>query len=601
MNRSLSTIVVLAFLAIVVTLLLGFWAAINGGSGYLLVSTLIIVWLIGVVAWHAIQIVGLRSVLEQDKITREAERSSLQLKEAEDFRKRKALISVMEDLRLEVSQRKELEHRLRRTQFVVDEAKDVVLIVKRDGTLDYANEQATTLFGYSNHELLKLTPSDLDDSGRINQWEAYWHTLFSLDNQIYESKHRRKDGTLIDCQVHSSILQFEGESLVVLFIRDVTALKRAESFRATLFELSTNPHLILSEHGILDCNKAATEILGIKDKASLMEQSPDKFSPSNQPDGRRSDEKYKEMHAIAYREGYHRFEWIHQTINGEPLPCDVTLTPVSHRDGRTLLAVWQDLRERKLAEAKLRKHAEELEAANRDLEEFSYIASHDLRSPLRGIGQLAKFVREDDADKLSQDSVNHLDLLNKRILRMQKLLDDLLTYSRIGREEDQLEEINLSELVQEMIDLLAIDPAYEVKVVDELPVVISYATPLRMLLLNLIGNAVKHHDGERGIIEIGFEELKTEYRFRVTDDGPGIDPAFHERIFKIFQTLQSRDTVEASGMGLAIVEKTLLRFGGRVELLSELGSGTTIQFTWPKSVQTMAGVDTGVGGNENRP
>jgi signal transduction histidine kinase len=227
----------------------------------------------------------------------------------------------------------------------------------------------------------------------------------------------------------------------------------------------------------------------------------------------------------------------------------------------------------------------ELQRSNRELDRFAYIASHDLKSPLRAIDNLSAWIEEDAAAVLSPTSQAHLAKLRSRIARLENLLDDLLLYSRAGRRRHAPEWVNTELLVHSIVELLAPPPGMQVLIEGELPTVRCERPPFETVLRNLIENAVKHHhQGDQGVIVVSAFHRGDMIEFRVRDNGPGIDPQYHERIFEVFQTLRPRDEVEGSGMGLAIVKKTVESAGGRVWVESTRGAGATFCFTWPPAL-----------------
>jgi PAS domain S-box-containing protein len=225
----------------------------------------------------------------------------------------------------------------------------------------------------------------------------------------------------------------------------------------------------------------------------------------------------------------------------------------------------------------------ELRQTLSDLEQFAYIASHDLRSPLHAIRNLVGFIREDSRDALPEASRRHLEQIEQRIGRMERLLIDLLEYARTGRAMAPVVEVDVGELTRATVELLAIPPGFEVRT-GELPTLRTYRTPLQTVLRQLIDNAVKHHDRDRGAIDISCERRGDVYQFEVADDGPGVDSEYRDKIFEVFETLRSRHEVEGTGMGLAIVKKTVERIGGRVDVRSD-GRGARFRFTWPAEVE----------------
>ncbi|NJK31383.1 MAG: hypothetical protein HC927_02605 [Deltaproteobacteria bacterium] len=234
------------------------------------------------------------------------------------------------------------------------------------------------------------------------------------------------------------------------------------------------------------------------------------------------------------------------------------------------------------ATSELNRRAGELERANGELQQFAYIASHDLRAPLRAIDNLATWLYEDAYDSLTGESREHLTLMRGRVKRMDDLLNALLNYSRIGRSAVAPTEVRVEALVRELEDMYAADSGLEVRTGPGLPTFTTDGVGLRLVLTNLISNAVKHRDEASTRIEVSCVDAGTWYEFRVSDDGPGIAPRYHERVFEMFQTLKPRDEVEGSGIGLALVKKQVLANGGSVRLVSGEGRGATFHFTWPK-------------------
>jgi signal transduction histidine kinase len=223
----------------------------------------------------------------------------------------------------------------------------------------------------------------------------------------------------------------------------------------------------------------------------------------------------------------------------------------------------------------------ELERSNADLEEFAYIASHDLKAPLRAISHLAEWIGEDIEATASAETLDNLRLLRSRVTRLQLLLDGLLAYSRVGRAQVEVEAVEVAALVEDVVALLAPPPGFTVACDSGMPRLRTHRTPLRVVLENLIGNALKHHDRAEGRISVAMRLADGVAEFRVSDDGPGIPARFHDRIFQIFQTLASRDDVEASGIGLAIVKKKVQGHGGRIRVESvPPARGASFVFTW---------------------
>jgi len=270
--------------------------------------------------------------------------------------------------------------------------------------------------------------------------------------------------------------------------------------------------------------------------------------------------------------------------------------PLHDEEGkvRGCLGVFVDISARKAAETALHEltatleqrvieRTAELERSNQELDQFAYVASHDLKAPLRAIINLANWIDEDANELLPAQSLEYLQKLRGRALRMNRLLDDLLTYSRIGRHDGLIETVPTKALIEDIVELLAPPPGFTVTVNDEMPTLLTARTPLELVFRNLINNAIKHHhQPAQGVVEISAQALGDFVEFAVRDNGPGIEPQYHEQIFGMFQTLRPRDEVEGSGMGLAIVKRAIEYRGGAIQVESAKGIGTTFRFTWPK-------------------
>lgn len=226
--------------------------------------------------------------------------------------------------------------------------------------------------------------------------------------------------------------------------------------------------------------------------------------------------------------------------------------------------------------------ARALEDSNRELDQFAYVASHDLKAPLRGIANLAQWIEDDLADRFTDESHEHMRLLHGRVHRMEALIDGILQYSRAGRTHQAPERVDTRALLDDVVDLLAPPPGVEIVVQPGMPVLSTERLPLQQVFLNLVSNAVKY-GGAGGRVEVSASQGEEAgvCHFTVRDSGPGIAPEYHERIFAIFQTLEARDKVEGTGIGLSIVRKMVESRGGRVWVESAPGQGAAFHVLWP--------------------
>jgi signal transduction histidine kinase len=227
---------------------------------------------------------------------------------------------------------------------------------------------------------------------------------------------------------------------------------------------------------------------------------------------------------------------------------------------------------------------QELVRSNADLEDFAYAASHDLKAPLRAIAHLVEWVVDDIQATASTDTLDNIKLLQGRVMRLQMLLDGLLAYSRIRRSNTVVESVEIANVVQDVVAMLAPPPGFVVVCEGEMLTVRTHRIPIRVVLENLISNALKHHDRPEGRVVVSSQRVGGVPEIRVSDDGPGIPNLFHDRIFLIFQTLSSRDDVESSGIGLAIVMKHVNANGGRIRVESVPPTrGTSFVLTWKEA------------------
>lgn len=256
------------------------------------------------------------------------------------------------------------------------------------------------------------------------------------------------------------------------------------------------------------------------------------------------------------------------TADGERMEHQSTLR-------RALSDLGQAMRERD-------RSRRDLARSNRDLDEFAYAASHDLRAPLRGIANLAQWIEEDLGAEVPGTTRQQLELLRGRVQRMEKMIDDILTYSRAGRSNDPPRLTAVADLLRETLELVAAPPAARIEIGPNMPELVTQRVQLQQIFMNLISNAIKHSRREDPHVIIAAEDQGEFIRFEVGDNGPGVPIQYHERIFGMFQTLLSRDQVEGTGIGLATVKKLVERHGGRVGVESSEGAGARFFFLWPK-------------------
>lgn len=262
----------------------------------------------------------------------------------------------------------------------------------------------------------------------------------------------------------------------------------------------------------------------------------------------------------------------------------------------SVLSLILDVTQQKQTEAELVQRAAELvrltavlaqtnydlQKRNQELDEFTYVVSHDLKAPLRAIANLSEWIEEDLEDSLTAETRHQMNLLRGRVYRLEALINGLLQYSRIGRIETPVTSVSVATLLAEVIDSLAPPSSFTIEVAPPMPTLLTHRLPLEQVFSNLISNAIKHHPRSDGKIKIAALERGDFYEFTVADDGDGIAPEYQAKVFGIFQTLSARDRQENTGIGLAIVKKIVEGQGGSIWVESQVGQGATFHFTWVK-------------------
>jgi len=263
----------------------------------------------------------------------------------------------------------------------------------------------------------------------------------------------------------------------------------------------------------------------------------------------------------------------------------LTITPFFDKEGLVTryVRVGSEITERKLAEVRMAEYYKYLEKANKELDKFAYVVSHDLKAPLRAISNLTIWIEEDIGDKFTEDTKAHFKMLKGRVDRMEGLINGILDYSRADRVKSPNVEVSVADLIAEIEEMVISDEKVKLNIKNELPVIFAEKMKLQQVFSNLITNAVKHNNKEVAIIDIYCKEEVDSYIFEVVDNGPGIEQQFHDKIFVIFQTLQARDTFESTGVGLAIVKKIVDEVGGKIWVESEMNIETRFIIQWPKN------------------
>ena len=358
-----------------------------------------------------------------------------------------------------------------------------------------------------------------------------------------------------------------------------TRLKEEERFRGTVEAVPTGI-LMADASGVIQLVNAEVERLFGYTREELIGKPVETLIPTTQG----------EKH-VGYREAYTKNPERRAMGRGRDLygahksggriPVEIGLSPLETPEGTAYLATIVDITERHSAQARLTAYAQSLEQSNSDLERFAYVVSHDLKSPLRGMANVAAWLRDDISDKVDDDARENLDLMIDRADRLTQLIDGILQYSRVSRHKAEPVRVDVGAMVNEIIASLEVPGGVRVHAQGEMPEIVYDGVQLRQVFQNLIDNAVNHLDRDDGEVVVSAQRLPGAWRFSVRDDGPGIDERHFDRIFGMFQTLSTRSTKRSTGIGLSIVKRIVERNGGQVDVKSEVGKGAEFMFTVP--------------------
>ncbi|OIQ30379.1 MAG: histidine kinase [Bacteroidetes bacterium MedPE-SWsnd-G2] len=239
-----------------------------------------------------------------------------------------------------------------------------------------------------------------------------------------------------------------------------------------------------------------------------------------------------------------------------------------------------NLREKQKVENKNKLLIEKLAKSNDELQEYAHIVSHDLKSPLRSINALVNWIKEDNAENFDTSSLENFNLIELTLEKMESLITDILSYSSIDSDISESQKIDINTVINDVKQILFIPKHISIKVKNELPILNGERTKFQQLFQNLIGNAIKYNDKEKGLIEIDVSDEKSFYQFSIKDNGLGIEKKYHEKIFKIFHSFNKNK--DSSGIGLSVVKKIVDLYQGEIWLESELNKGATFHFTIKK-------------------
>lgn len=465
------------------------------------------------------------------------------------------------------------------TNSLLDAVPTGIIIAKANGEICYLNAESERLFGYTRQELLgksiDLLLPERFSHGHAQLRQAYFNSptprYMGAGRELFGM---RKDKSEFPLEIGLRPIKSDDEQLVIATIVDITARKQSDERFAKVIEASPYGQLLVDEHGIIQLiNPALLNMFGY-DNNELIGKSMDILLP----------ERYRENHA-KLREGYAQKPSLRamgsgrdltgRHKNGTEIPIEIGLNPVTTSSGKLTLAAVVDITERKRLELSLKQ-------ANAHLEEFTYVASHDLKSPLRGISDLVEWIAEDFTTETPASTIKNVDRIKIRIGKMERLVDDLLVYARAGKRAKDSSSIDIKDLINNIIELHPLPDNFAIETVISLDRLQASRIPLETVLRNLYTNAIKHHDGISPKITIKAEASGNFCLFSVCDNGPGIPEAAHERVFRLFQTLNASERA-GSGIGLALVKRLTESHGGYIELVTKDGErGACFKVFWPR-------------------
>jgi PAS domain S-box-containing protein len=458
-----------------------------------------------------------------------------------------------------------------------------VAIADSAGQLLFVNEEMARMTGYALDELVGRSVDDLLPS-KHRESHAHNRAKYSGDpipramgagRELFAF---RRDGTEFPVEVGLRPLTYAGQPAVLASVIDCTERRQIESGFRAVVEAAPYGMLLVDPKGrIALTNNHLRAAFGYTE-AELVGQAIEILLPERQRhvhvplrDAFISHPSYRVMGEGRDLTGRRK--------DGVEIPVEIGLSSLTTAAGRMVMASVVDITRRKRAEMLLRE-------ANAQLEEFAYVASHDLRSPLRGVSHLVGFLRDDLPAELAGIHGGQLDRIDERICRMEGLIEDLLTYAKAGKRSVSFDDIDLSEMLNEIVKLdpppagMAIEFDLKVQPFE------GVAIPLATVLRNLYSNAIKHHDTGHGLIKVSAREEGELCVIAMSDDGPGIPENAQGRSFRLFQTLTASER-RGSGLGLAVSKRLVEGHGGTIELISSDGQrGTTFVVRWPRFMRS---------------
>jgi PAS domain S-box-containing protein len=480
---------------------------------------------------------------------------------------------------------------------LLEAAPDAMVVVNQAGEIVLLNVQAEKQFGYRRDELVGQKVKNIIPEGFAERLVAdgLRSAEDALAQQIgtgIELTGRRKNGSKFPIEIMLSPLESTEGILVTAAIRDISVRKAAEKHLAQmeeryrgLLEAAPDAMVVVNQAGeIVLLNVQAEKQFGYR-RDELVGQKVKNIIPEGFAERLLADALRSAEDALAQQIGT-GIELNGRRKNGSEFPIEIMLSPLESAEGILVTAAVRDITKRKKAEAHLLQKVEELNRSNEELQQFAYIASHDLQEPLRMVASYTQLLSRRYKGKLDSDADEFISFAVDGASRMQRLIKDLLAYSRVGtKARDLLPTSSEEALKQALINLRgAIEESGAQVTHDPLPIVVADEMQLIQLFQNLVGNAIKYQNP--GVPRVHISAARNgekRWTFSVRDNGLGIDSQYFEKIFGMFQRLHKREEFEGTGVGLAMCKKIVDRHGGSITVESQLGHGSTFFFALGES------------------
>lgn len=468
---------------------------------------------------------------------------------------------------------------------VVESSDDAILSVNLEGIITSWNPAAEHLYGYRRAEAMGRSIEFIIPSGRAGENFRLMERIAAGERvPSFQTVRRHKDGHVLDVSLTLSPIILESGRIAgaSTIARDISRRLQAEEKFQMVVESSPNGIVMVDSEGVVQLVNQETEHLFGYQREELLGKPMEMLVPA----------RFRAHHPRLRREftvdpagrpmGEGR-DLFGLRKDGTEFPIEVGLNPIYTREGMMVLSVIVDITERKRSEAEILRHTEDLKRSNRELETFAYAASHDLQEPLRMVASYVELLAKRYQGKLDEKADKYIFYAVDGATRMKQLINDLLAYSRVSTQGKPFEPVEpggvLAHVVHSLQGLIR-DSKAELSW-GELPMVMADSVQLGQLFQNLIVNAIKFHGEAPPQVHIDAVRGETHLEFRVRDNGIGIDPKFSDRVFQMFQRLNTREEYPGTGIGLAIAQKIVERHGGRIWFSSGDGGGTTFHFTIP--------------------